>query len=94
MNKKLISRKALIYSDRRENSNKYYIVEMNEVNNVYEVTAKYGRLGKRPAVTMKGFTNEHSARTFYAKKVSEKIKKGYEEVDLEDIMFNEGEFFN
>lgn len=93
MAKKMVKRNSLIYSERRENSNKFYIIEMNE-DNGYEVIIRYGRLGKRPTTSTKNFSSEYSARDFYDKKLSEKRKKGYEEVALEDIMFNEGEFFN
>lgn len=92
--KNLVKRDSLIYSERRENSNKYYIIEMNESNGQYEVTVKYGRLGKRPTQSTKPFPSEYRARDFYDKKLSEKRKKGYEDVALEDIMFSEGEFFN
>lgn len=94
--KNLIKRSAFIYSQRRENSNKYYIIEFfgNSNCNEYEVIVKYGRLGKNPTISKKMFDSEYMADKFYKGKISDKIKKGYEEVALEDIMFNEGEFYN
>lgn len=92
--KNLVKRNALIYSERSENSNKFYIVELTEENGIYEVTVKYGRLGKRPTTSTKSFQSEYRANDFYSSKLSDKRKKGYEDVALEDIMFNEGEFFN
>lgn len=92
--KTLVKRNALIYSDRKANSNKFYIVEMNEENGSYEVIVKYGRLGKFPNISTKSFASEYTATNFYDKKLFEKRHKGYEDVSLEDIMFNEGEFFN
>lgn len=92
--KNLVKRNSLIYSERKENSNKYYIIEMNESNGQYEVTVRYGRLGKNPNKSTKEFSSEYRAWDFYDKKLLEKRKKGYEDVDLEDIMFSEGEFYN
>lgn len=87
-------RTSLIYSDRTANKNKYYIAEVESKNDVFIVHMKYGRLGKQPKISSKPFVSEYKANQFYITKVNEKLAKGYEEVDIEDIIFNEGEFFN
>lgn len=92
--KNLVKRNALIYSERNLNSNKFYIIEMMEENGCYAISIKYGRLGKRPTCSVTDDLTKSKADSIYSKKYSEKIRKGYENVALEDIIFNEGEFYN
>ena len=92
--KALLRRTSLILSDRATNKNKYYIAEVEKDGNYFNVHLKYGRLGRLPQKSTKTFVNQHKAIEFYIKKVNEKMAKNYEEVPIEDIMFNEGEFYN
>lgn len=92
--KNLLKRTSLILSDRATNQNKYYIAEVEQDGDQFNVNLKYGRLGRSPQKSIKSFESEYKAINFYIKKVNEKLNKNYEEVAIEDIMFNEGEFYN
>lgn len=64
----------LIYVDLTGNSNKYWEAEQSGTN----VTARWGRVGATSGQTKHfSFGNESAAEAFLAKKVKEKMKKGY-----------------
>ena len=81
---------ALVYSNIQENSNKYYICEQCGMT----LITKYGRLGQSPKVSKKEYTSEYVASSNLYKIIEKKKSKGYKEVSIEEIIFNEGEFFN
>ncbi|HCL4480026.1 TPA: WGR domain-containing protein [Clostridium botulinum] len=91
MNPKLPSI-SLIYSNRRENSNKYYILTIVEDGSAYKVICKYGRLGKSPREQEKPYSTIEQATNFYKDKLSELRGKGYEEVDISEIIMSDGSF--
>lgn len=88
-------RKALIFSDKGINSNKYYIMEIKqEGENRYSFITRYGRLGRRPQVTSEPHITRDMAQYLLVKKYNEKLRKGYKEVDITEIMSNHGEFIS
>lgn len=93
MNPKLPSI-SLIYSNRRENSNKYYILTIVEDGSAYKVICKYGRLGKSPRIQEKPYSTIGQANNFYDNKLSILRRQGYEEADVSEIIMSDGSFVN
>lgn len=92
-----MQRTALIYSNEQENSNKYYILELEQnEEGKFVVTFKYGRRGKNPKVLKDINNNYRLACKTYNNKISFlKNKKKYKEVEFLDIMANDSSaFFN
>lgn len=59
--------------------NKFWRSKHNETDN--SVTVSWGRLGTKGQSQVKQFDSEYSAINFIRGKISEKFRKGYEEVD-------------
>lgn len=90
---KILQTVSLIYSERQERSNKYYILNIVETNSGYEVQAKYGKLGNTPRLFKKPQLSLLQAEKFYNNKLSEQIRQGYEEVDVSEIIMSDGNYY-
>ena len=88
-----VKMESMVYSSPKNNSNKFYILELIKEDGMFSVKSRYGRLGKNPTIKEKTFNNLFSALKFFEKKESEKKTKGYLSVAIEDIVANSGEFF-
>lgn len=66
---------GLIYSDRKENSNKFYILSITEFNGDYKVIVANGRLGRKPRITPKLFISLIESEIYFRNKIKMK-KKG------------------
>lgn len=90
---KLVERICLVYSNREENSNKFYIVEVQEDEDkkVYNLITKYGRLGKKPQKQIKEFKNKAIAILAMNQKANKKKYSNnprYTETDIDSIIAN------
>ena len=69
------------YKDEVSNSNKFW--EIGIKGKI--VTVNFGRIGNKAQEKVfdekKGIKNENEAKKFYEKKIAEKIRKGYEEIN-------------
>lgn len=88
-----ISELCLVYSNREENANKYYIMELKEREDGYYLVTKYGRLGKRPAKREKRVKSISFGNSLIAKAYFEKMKKGYINTDIDEIIATGNAFF-
>ena len=91
---RVVERKCLVYSNRDENSNKFYIVEVQEENEKFNLSIRYGRLGKNPTIKDKPIISQNRAISELMDTVYKKKKKGYVEVDIEDIIDNGADWWN
>lgn len=91
--KEVLQRDCYIYSSERENSNKFYILETVKEFNQYKVIARYGRIGRKPAVKETPCRSKYHADEIFTKKGREKITKGYMYTELETIMALDGTQF-
>ena len=89
--KNSIKFESLVYSNIKENSNKYYIIEIIEEDSIYSLILRYGRLGKVPQIKKEEGTEKFLIGK-YNKKISDLLKKGYKKAPLEIIINNNGEF--
>lgn len=91
----LLKRQSLICSNKKDNTNKYYIAEVVEKSSTsFEVICKHGRLGSNPRKIVKNFRTESLAYSFFQTKINEKLSKDYKKVELEDIKFSDGSFYD
>lgn len=71
------------YFDPAANSNKFYVAEVDSnTNGEFRFLATYGRVGSDGQICAKAFSSLSAAKSAMEKKISEKIKKGYVEVDV------------
>lgn len=78
----ILQKKSLNYLDPTANSNKFYTIELHDKDGIYEVYIEYGRVGKSSQQIDYNFSSLYQAESFFNKKIREKIKKGYVEIDL------------
>lgn len=73
----------LEYHNDAENSHKFWTAHIIDGLGSYEsgIKTTYGRIGSNGHVRTKYFDSEGEATTYLAKKISQKIQKGYKETD-------------
>jgi predicted DNA-binding WGR domain protein len=79
-------RVVLNYVRIQSNSNKFYIMELQEgaVENSYRIYIEYGRLGRFPRRHVRYFLARLEAKSEFEKILTSKRKKGYELILIED----------
>lgn len=77
----VIREKMLNFASLAGNNNKFYNIKIEDGAS-YEVQIHYGRVGTSGQRTSKSFGSIYQAESFYEKKLSEKLNKGYVEVEL------------
>jgi poly [ADP-ribose] polymerase len=83
----VVDRVSMNFFDPEDNSNKYYIAELHtsDAGMGYRFYANHGRVGTAGAPKAEEFHSLSSARDKYNSKVREKLKKGYNKVDLATV---------
>lgn len=83
---KEIRKDILNYASLGANSNKFYILELQEGLGVkpFAVYCEYGRLGSNPQKKYRFFDSEYEAKREYEKIKRSKESKGYKVVDIQD----------
>lgn len=72
-------KKSFTFTDfQNANSNKFWSITVSGSS----VTTEYGRVGEKPQSTVKQFSSDRQANTFAAKKIQEKLEKGYTEIEI------------
>lgn len=84
--KNTLKRVVLNYASLGENSNKFYIMELQEGTGEYpyRIYTEYGRMGKNPRKEGRYFQEIGSAYIEFDKILSQKEKKGYESIEVND----------
>ena len=84
--KSTLKREVLNFASLQDNSNKFYIIELQEgvVPGEYNVYCEYGRLGKTPQRKDRYITGEYSAENEFNKIISSKQRGGYKIVEVDD----------
>lgn len=77
----VIYQKKMIKSDVDANNNKFWIATLNSDCSVY---VEWGRVGNKGDNQTKTFSSEFLAEKFINKKISEKLSKGYTEIETID----------
>lgn len=79
----IMKRASLNYFDPKENKNKFYIIELQDLKDGnYCVCGTYGRVGANGQKFTKDFSNLMTAEKEYSSKLRSKKNKGYVEVTL------------
>ena len=76
---------SLMWSDLRNNNNKFYIVQLlqsDAVSTNYSVFNRWGRVGVDGQHAIFKFTDLNSAKHQFNKKLNEKVNKGYTEITI------------
>jgi poly [ADP-ribose] polymerase len=91
----VVERVSMNFFDPEDNSNKYYIAELHSSTSGmgYRFYANHGRVGTAGAPKAEEFYTLSDARHKYESKVREKLRKGYNQVDLATVTAgsNEGQ---
>lgn len=84
--KKELKKDILNFASLGANSNKFYILELQEGIGIqpFAVYCEYGRLGSTPQRKHRFFGTEHEAQREYQKIKRSKESKGYKVVDIQD----------
>ena len=85
----------LMWSDIKDNHNKYYIAQGLQKGNSYFLWTRYGRVGLDGVGSTEGCASLDHLKKLYQKKYNEKTRKGYTEVKMKLGQPNssvEGEF--
>ena len=61
------------------NHNKFWNASLNDDNSVF---VEWARVGKTPQTQIKNFGSKSEAKVFINKKINEKVKKGYEQLEV------------
>lgn len=82
----VVDKVVLNYASLGENSNKFYIMELQEGSGAYpyRIYTEYGRMGKNPRKEGRYFNDRGSAYGEFHKILSQKKGKGYEPVEVDD----------
>lgn len=85
-NTNTLERVVLNFASLKDNSNKFYIMELQEGTGEYpfRVYTEYGRLGKNPRKEGRYFSGRGSAVVEFDKILTQKQRKGYEKVEVDD----------
>ena len=83
---RVIKREVLNFASLEANSNKFYIIELQEGTGDYShnVYCEYGRLGKNPQKKDRYSNSQYQAEAEYRKIISAKERGGYKVVDVDD----------
>lgn len=83
---KTLERVVLNFASLKDNSNKFYIMELQEGTGIapYRIYTEYGRMGKNPRTEARFFQNSVQMKWEGDKLLNSKIKKGYRKVELDD----------
>ncbi len=76
---------SLMWSDLRNNNNKYYIIQLLQEDankDSFMVWNRWGRVGSDGQFAQFRFGNAFNAETTYQKKYSDKVGKGYTEIEI------------
>lgn len=84
--KRTVKREVLNFASLGDNSNKFYIIELQEgmISGEYNVYCEYGRLGKTPQRKDRYIYGEYSAESEYNKIIASKQRGGYKIVEVDD----------
>jgi len=83
---RVLQKDVLNYASLGENSNKFYIIELQEGSGDYSycIYTEYGRMGKNPRQEGRFFRSQFEAMREYDKIVSSKQSKGYKKIEVDD----------
>ncbi|WCK57307.1 WGR domain-containing protein (plasmid) [Aneurinibacillus sp. Ricciae_BoGa-3] len=83
---RVAERVVLNYASLQDNSNKFYIAELQEGSGVYpyRIYTEYGRMGKNPRKEGRFFHSRWEADSEFQDILSSKQAKGYEKIDVDD----------
>lgn len=93
----IVERKCLVYSEKSENSNKFYIMELQENNGAYILITRYGRFGRTPTIKKKAVSSEYVGLSEISNTVFKKKnhnKTPYQETTIDDILSNGDSWWN
>jgi len=81
-----LERDVLNYASLGENSNKFYIMELQEGTGQYQycIYTENGRMGKTPQRRGRYFSSRYQAESDYRQILREKTGKGYHQIDVDD----------
>lgn len=84
--KSTLKREVLNFASLGDNSNKFYIIELQEgvIPGEYNVYCEYGRLGKTPQRKDRYITGVYSAESEFNKIIASKQRGGYKIVEVDD----------
>lgn len=86
--KSTVRKDVLNYASLGENSNKYYIIELQDggagSQYPYRIYTEYGRMGKTPRQENRFYNSLYQAEDEYRDIVSKKKSKGYEPIQVDD----------
>lgn len=81
-----LDRVVLNYASLKDNSNKFYIMEIQEGTGEYShrIFTEYGRMGKTPRKEGRYYQSKFQAEMDFGKILTQKESKGYVRVDVDD----------